>query len=161
LEADGLYGNLTALGNPDYYCQIYNVPTDTRKQRIRKVLAAVRLSDNASDKVTAYSKGKRQKLAMARAMVHDPDILILDEPNSGVDSSGQIILNLDQSGKTIFVSSHNLDEVQRICNRTVLIHHGEMRLQGEPLQLQKEMGSDKIIIRIAGAPKEDLFPIID
>jgi ABC-2 type transport system ATP-binding protein len=96
----------------------------------------------------------RQKLALARAMVHDPELLVLDEPTAGVDPSGQvevrdIILNLAHTeGKTIFLSSHNLDEVQRICNRIALIDKGQIKIQGELDKLQEGVGQQELIIDI-------------
>jgi ABC-2 type transport system ATP-binding protein len=152
LEADGLYDNLTAYENLDYYCQIYDVPQTQAKERIEEMLELVDLSDRASDKVATYSKGMRQKLALARAMVHEPELLILDEPSADVDPSGQmevrdIILNMaHKKGKTIFLSSHNLDEVQRICNRIALIDKGEIKLYGELEKLRGEMGRREVVI---------------
>jgi ABC-2 type transport system ATP-binding protein len=152
LEADGLYDNLTACENLDYYCQIYGVAQAQAKERIEEMLQLVELSDRASDKASAYSKGMRQKLALARAMVHEPELLILDEPTAAVDPSGQmevrqIILNMaHKKGKTIFLSSHNLDEVQRICNRIALIDKGEIKLYGELEKLRKEMGRREVVI---------------
>lgn len=162
LEADGLYDNLTAYGNLEYYCQIYDVPQDQRRERIEEMLELVGLTDRSSDKVSIYSKGMRQKLALARAMVHNPEVLILDEPTSGVDPTGQIevrqiLLDLSRKGKTIFFSSHNLDEVQRICNRIALIHHGEIKLQGELDGFQREMGGGKVVVETAEAIDKD-FP---
>ncbi len=99
----------------------------------------------------------RQRLALARALVHDPQVLILDEPMSGIDPSGQIELRqilLDvvrRGGKTIFFSSHDLDEVQRICNRIALIDQGTIRLQGELATLMREMGGQEVVIDTAGA----------
>jgi len=152
LEADGLYDNLTAHENLDYYCQIYGVAQAQVKGGIEEMLELVDLSDRASDKVAAYSKGMRQKLALARAMVHEPELLILDEPTAGVDPSGQmevrdIILSMaHKRGKTIFLSSHNLDEVQRICNRIALIDKGEIKLYGELDKLRREMGRREVMI---------------
>jgi len=150
LEADGLYDNLTAYENLDYYCQLYDVPQ--AKDKIEEMLRLVDLLDRALDKVAAYSKGMRQKLALARAMVHEPELLILDEPTAGVDPSGQIevrdiILNMaHKRGKTIFLSSHNLDEVQRICNRIALIDKGEIKIYGELEKLRREMGRREVVI---------------
>lgn len=152
LEADGLYDNLTGYENLDYYCQIYGVAQTQAKVRIEEILQLVELSDRTSDKVSTYSKGMRQKLALARAMVHEPELLILDEPTAGVDPSGQIevrdiILNMaHKRGKTIFLSSHNLDEVQRICNRIALIDRGEIKLCGELEKLRREMGRREVVI---------------
>jgi len=154
LEADGLYDNLTAHENLDYYCQIYGVPQAQRKEKMEEMLRLVELSDRVSDKVKTYSKGMRQKLALARAMVHEPELLIMDEPTAGVDPTGQIevrqiILNLAQRGKTVFLSSHNLDEVQRICNRIALIDKGEIKLYGELEKLRSEMGRREVVIDTA------------
>lgn len=150
LEADGLYDNLTAHENLDYYCQIYSV--SPAQKRIEEMLWLVGLSDRARDKVSTYSKGMRQRLALARAMVHNPEILILDEPTAGVDPSGQIEVRqiiLDMAHKkrrTIFLSSHNLDEVQRICNRIALIDRGEIKLYGELDELQRKMGRGEVVV---------------
>ncbi len=151
LEADGLYDNMTAYENLGYYCQIYGMPSALKSKRIDEMLELVELSDRAGDKVSSYSKGMRQKLALARSMVHEPDLLTFDEPTAGVDPTGQmevrqIILNLAQRGKTIFLSSHNLDEVQRICNRIALIDKGEIKLYGELEKLRRDMGRREVII---------------
>jgi len=151
LEADGLYDNMTAYENLGYYSQIYGIPPALKSKRIDEMLELVKLSDRAGDKVSSYSKGMRQKLALARSMVHEPDLLIFDEPTAGVDPTGQIemrqiILNLAQRGKTIFLSSHNLDEVQRICNRIALIDKGEIKLYGELEKLRREMGRREVVI---------------
>jgi len=157
LEADGLYDNMTAYENLDYYCRIYGMSSALKSKRhddaegIDEMLELVELSDRAGDNVSSYSKGMRQKLALARSMVHEPDLLIFDEPTAGVDPTGQIevrqiILNLAQRGKTIFLSSHNLDEVQRICNRIALIDQGEIKLYGELEKLRRDMGRREVII---------------
>jgi ABC-2 type transport system ATP-binding protein len=150
LEADGLYDNLTAYENIAFFAKIYRA--DQSAGTIGKHLQMAGLSERYRDKVGTFSKGMRQRLALARAMVHNPDILILDEPTAGVDPSGQIevrriVMDMaHKQGKTIFLSSHNLDEVQRICNRIALIHRGEIRLQGELARLQTEMGGGKVEI---------------
>ena len=150
LETDGLYDNVSAFDNLNYYGQLYDV--DKLNERINRAIQLVGLQDRAQDKVSAYSKGMRQRLALARAMVHDPQVLILDEPTSGVDPSGQIEIRqimLDmvrKEGKTILLSSHNLDEVQRICNRIALIHKGEIKLYGELEKLQHQMSRGDVTI---------------
>lgn len=150
LETDGLYDNMSGYENLAYYAQLYDVPQP--KEKIEKAVRLVELSDRAKDKVGAYSEGMRQRLALARAIVPDPDVLVLDEPTSGVDPTGQveirqIMLNMiHNEGKTILLSSHNLDEVQRICNRIALIHKGQIRLSGELERLQHEMSHGAVVI---------------
>ena len=151
LEHDGLYDNLTAVENLEFYFQLYRVPEANRK-KIAEMLHLVGLQERAGDKIATYSKGMRQKLALARAMVHDPEFLILDEPTSGIDPSGQmemrdIILNLAHNqGKTVFLSSHNLDEVQRICNRIALIDKGQIKIYGELDTLRRGASQQELII---------------
>jgi len=144
LEADGLYDNMTAYDNLVYYAKLYDLSQPA--QRVDDVLRLVSLADRARDRVGTYSKGMRQRLALARAMAPDPELLVLDEPTAGVDPTGQIEIRqlmldmIHKQGKTILLSSHNLDEVQRICDRIALIHKGQIRLYGELEKLQRQMG---------------------
>jgi ABC-2 type transport system ATP-binding protein len=153
LEADGLYDNLTAAENLLYYARLYDIPQPA--QKIITVLKQVGLAERARDKVGAYSKGMRQRLALARAITPDPEVLVLDEPTAGVDPTGQIEIRqlmldmIHRGGKTILLSSHNLDEVQRICNRIALIHQGQIRLYGELEQFKREMGQGGLVIETA------------
>jgi len=161
LDADGLYDNMTAEENMEYYARIYGLFKASK--RIRELLDMVELGNRAKDRVNAYSKGMRQRLALARAMVHDPGVLILDEPTSGVDPSGQIEIRqimIDlarKKNKTIFLSSHNLDEVQRICNRIALIDRGEIKLYGELESLRQGMSKRKVVIEVAQSIPESLL----
>jgi ABC-2 type transport system ATP-binding protein len=161
LDPDGLYDNMTAEENLDFYAQIYGLPD--AGQKIDEMLKAVGLSNRAKDKVGTYSKGMRQRLALARAMTHDPEVLVFDEPTAGVDPSGQIevrqiMLNLaHQKDKTVFLSSHNLDEVQRICNRIALIDRGEIKLYGETENLRRGMGGGSVVIETAGEVPQALL----
>jgi ABC-2 type transport system ATP-binding protein len=150
LDPDGLYNTMSATENLRYYADIYYV-SDAEKI-IERVLSLVGLGDRANDRVGTYSKGMRQRLSLARAMVHNPDVLILDEPTAGVDPTGQIeirniLLQIAQvEKKTVLLSSHNLDEVQRICNRIALIDRGAIKLYGELKDLRQKMGQSSIIV---------------
>jgi ABC-2 type transport system ATP-binding protein len=150
LEADGLYDNLTAYENLLYYARLYDIPQPG--QRVDKVLKQVGLADRSKDKVATYSKGMRQRLALARAIAPDPEVLVLDEPTAGVDPTGQIEIRqlmldmIHKERKTILLSSHNLDEVQRICNRIALIHKGQIKLYGELEKFKREMGQGGLVI---------------
>jgi ABC-2 type transport system ATP-binding protein len=144
LEADGLYESINAVDNLVYYARLYGVTQPV--ERIDAVLSLVGLKDRARDKISTYSKGMRQRLSLARALMHNPDVLVLDEPTAGVDPTGQIevrriVLDMaHKEGKTILFSSHNLDEVQRICNRIALIDRGEIKLYGKLEEMQRRMG---------------------
>jgi len=161
LESDGLYDNKTAEENLWYYARIYGMAEPA--ERIDRILSLVELRDRARDKVGTYSKGMRQRLALARAMTHNPELLVLDEPTAGVDPSGQIevrevILNMaHKEGKTVFLSSHNLDEVERVCSHIALIDRGEIKLYGELEQLQRERGGNAVEIETTGAIAEPLL----
>jgi ABC-2 type transport system ATP-binding protein len=150
LEVDGLYDNLSARDNLGYYGRLYGVHDVAG--RIAAVLEGAGLSDRALDKVSTYSKGMRQRLALARSILHEPEVLILDEPTAGLDPGGQLdvrrmLLELSRTeGKTIFLSSHNLDEMQRLCNRIVLIHGGEIKLYGDLKQLARGSGRRGAVI---------------
>jgi ABC-2 type transport system ATP-binding protein len=153
LETDGLYDNITAYDNLAYYAQLYNISRPG--ERIDRAMRLVGLVDRARDKVGAYSKGMRQRLALARAVIPEAEVLILDEPTSGVDPTGQIEIRqimldlIHKEGKSILLSSHNLDEVQRICNRIALIDKGQIRLYGELENFQHEMSDGEVVIETA------------
>lgn len=158
LDSDGLYESMTAVENMAFYARIYDMVE--AEERIANLLQIVNLADRSRDRVNTYSRGMRQRLSLARAMVHDPEVLILDEPTAGVDPSGQIEMRqimIDiarKENKTIFLSSHNLDEVQRICNRIALIDRGKIRLYGELESLRRGMGKGIVEIKI-GQPIPD------
>lgn len=161
LDGDGLYDNMTSEANLAYYLRIYDKPVN--KKQIAKVLELVGLSDRAKDKVGTFSKGTRQKVSLAKALVHDPAVLILDEPTSGLDPTAQIeFRNIMVSiacneHKTILLSSHNLDEVQRICNRIALLDSGKIKLCGELNELRKQMGKDTVIVQTSNIVSEAAF----
>jgi ABC-2 type transport system ATP-binding protein len=161
LDADGLYDNMTAEENMEYYARIYGIFKTSK--RTQELLGMVDLGNRSKDKVSSYSKGMRQRLALARAMVHDPEILVLDEPTSGVDPSGQIEIRqimtdmAHKRNKTIFLSSHNLDEVQRICNRIALIDRGEIKLYGDLESLRQRMSKRMVIIETSQPVTESLL----
>jgi ABC-2 type transport system ATP-binding protein len=161
LESDGLFENMSAFDNLLYFARLYEVPEPT--ERINRAIELVGLGDRIKDKAGTYSKGMRQRLALARTMVHDPEVFILDEPTAGVDPSGQIEIRrimldmVQKHGKTILLSSHNLDEVQRICNRIALIHKGRIRLYGELEKLQKEMSRGEVVIEIEESIPEPIL----
>lgn len=132
LENTGLYERLTAADNLEFYDRIYNSKNGRRK-RLKDRLDLVGLADVGNRAVKSFSYGMRQRLALARALLGDPSLLILDEPSKGLDVEGRVmmrdlLLDLQREGKTIFLSSHDLDEVQRIASRIGVIRKGKMLL---------------------------------
>lgn len=161
LDPDGLYERMTAAENLAFYLKLYNRPVD--RQHILDTLDMFSLKNRADDKAGTFSKGMRQRLTIARAMVHDPDIMILDEPTSGVDPMEQIKIRSilmdisERKKKTIFLSTHNMDEVQRICNRIAILNKGTIKLTGELAALRRQMGEGSVTFTLSGAVPDTLF----
>lgn len=131
LEKNGVYDRLTAHDNLQYFARLYGVKDV--EERIREQLELVGLTDRRDQKAGKFSKGMKQRLGLARAMIHDPEIMFLDEPSSGLDPEAQkmmrdIIQEMSRKKRiTVFLNSHNLDEVQRVCNRIAILQQGTIR----------------------------------
>jgi len=156
LENDGVYDKLSAYENLDYYAQLYGLSDSIeRKRRIGELLEFVGLSDRRNDKVGEFSKGMRRKLALARAIAHEPEVLFLDEPSSGLDPEAQImvrelILQLSaEMGVTIFLNSHDLDEVQRICSKIAILQSGEIKAHDTVKNLRDKTGKPRVEITLS------------
>lgn len=149
LENDGLYEDLSAFDNLEYYAQLYDV--SNRKEKIEDLLRFVRLYERRREKVGVFSKGMRRKLAIARAIINDPEVLFLDEPSSGLDPDAQrmvrnLILELSKEGKTVFLNSHDLDEVQRICDRIAILQRGRIMVCDAVKSLRRKFSGPRVII---------------
>jgi len=136
LEDHGFNERLTAFQNIDFFAQVYGLTKEKRRARILDLLDKVDLSAYIKKPVGTFSKGMKQRLALARALIHEPRILFLDEPTSNLDPEGTVyirnlILRLSrEEGITIYINSHDLDEVQRICTQIAIMKHGNIMLQG-------------------------------
>ncbi len=132
VEQPSLYGHLTGGENLVIAQQYYRAAPS----RVQEVLKMVGMSEFANRKVKAYSMGMRQRIAIAQALIHDPELLILDEPTNGLDPNGireirELLVTLNKEyGKTIFVSSHMLSEIEKMCTHVGVIHHGKVIYQG-------------------------------
>lgn len=132
VEQPSLYGHLTGKENLVITQQYYGASPS----RVADVLRIVGMQEFANRKVKAYSLGMRQRIAIGQALIHDPELLILDEPTNGLDPNGikeirDLLVSLNtQYGKTIFVSSHLLSEIEKMCTHVGLIHHGKVLYQG-------------------------------
>ncbi|MFO0868848.1 MAG: ABC transporter ATP-binding protein [Pirellulales bacterium] len=128
----------TALSALDYYGQLSGLPRRVIRQRGEELLHWVGLSARAGDSITKYSKGMLQRLGLAQALLHEPQLVILDEPTDGLDPVGRsqvrnVLLQLKQQGKTVFVNSHILQEVELVCDRVAILDKGQLRYVG-PVQ---------------------------
>lgn len=131
-EQPYFYDYLTATELLDYYAQLSGVPTAERKRRVPQMLERVGLSDAANVQLRKFSKGMLQRCGIAQAIIHDPKIVFLDEPMSGLDPVGRrevrdLISGLHDEGKTIFFSTHILSDAEALCDRVAVLHKGELR----------------------------------
>jgi ABC-2 type transport system ATP-binding protein len=125
----------TAESAMHYYAMLSGVPRSLRARRVPELLALVGLHDSARRKIRGFSKGMKQRLGVAQALVHEPRILLLDEPTDGVDPVGRaeirdVLLRLQQQKKTVFLNSHLLSEVERLCDRVAILERGEVVREG-------------------------------
>ena len=139
----GLYENLTAYENLLFFGRMYEAPDKTIKTNIERYLNMLDLWDWKDRQVSSFSKGMRQKVAIARALVHDPTILFMDEPTANLDPEAskvirETILSLKSEDRTIFLNTHNLDEAQRICDRIGVLKT-RMIAVDTPVSLEKSM----------------------
>ncbi|HPB32426.1 MAG TPA: ABC transporter ATP-binding protein [Candidatus Sumerlaeota bacterium] len=158
LEYPGLYENLTAIQNMEYFADIYGLRSGEKDSRVRELLTFVDLLERSGEKVRGWSRGMKQKLSLARSLIHSPRVLFLDEPTLGLDVASarkirDIIRKLAaESRTTIFFTSHNLDEVEQICTNVAIIRKGRLVTQGRPEDLRKGRNTRVLSIRTGGIP---------
>jgi ABC-2 type transport system ATP-binding protein len=151
----GLYDDLSAFENLDFYGKLYECPEARRKENIERFLKMLDLWEKKDTHAGSFSKGMKQKLALARALVHEPEILFMDEPTANLDPESaktvrDFILELKKQGRTIFLNTHNLDEAQRVCDRIGIIKTKLLKI-GSPEQLRESLTKPKIEVRLAEA----------
>jgi ABC-2 type transport system ATP-binding protein len=133
----------------DFFAGLYGMSRSARRVRIPEMLELVGIKGRMNSKIRTYSKGMKQRLGIAQAMCHDPDLLILDEPTDGVDPLGRreiraIMQRLKDEGKTIFLNSHLLGEVEVICDRVGILQRGELIREGNIAELTQQKGQFQI-----------------
>jgi len=167
-EEPGFYEDLTGRHHLKFYSEFHEL--EDPEKNIERSMELSDIEGYVDRKVKGYSHGMRKRLALAQALVHDPEILILDEPTGGLDPQGthffrNIVRNLNEAGKTIFLSSHILSEVQELCNRVGIIHQGEILEVDLIENLSKSMASEQkgyeVRVRGKGIDKEILDKIAD
>ena len=146
----GLSENLTAYDNLDFYGKIYDCSTAQRKENIQRFLDMLGLWDKRNVLAGTFSKGMKQKLAIARALIHEPEILFMDEPTANLDPESaktvrEFILELKKQKKTIFLNTHNLDEAQRICDKIAILNT-KLRAIGTPDELERSVSGRRTVI---------------
>jgi ABC-2 type transport system ATP-binding protein len=147
LEHNGLYERLTAEDNLDFYGRVWKLDRLERKERIRELLEKFGLWERRKDYVISWSKGMKQRLAISRTLLHKPNLIFLDEPTSGLDPIAASSLRNDlkalikDDGVTVFLTTHNLVEAERICDEVVLINKGKVLVKGSPEEIKKSSAS--------------------
>jgi len=148
----GLYEALSAYKNLDIYGRLYGCPEPRRKENIQRLLTMLELWDKREVSAGTFSKGMKQKLAIARALVHDPQVIFMDEPTANLDPEAsktvrEFILDLKKEKRTIFLNTHNLDEAQRICDRIAILNT-KLMATGTPEDLERMVGNRKVVIKV-------------
>jgi ABC-2 type transport system ATP-binding protein len=147
----GVYDDLRVWEYLDFFAACYDIPDNERKQLIDDLLELVDLTHRRDDMVDKLSRGMKQRLSLARTLAHDPSVLILDEPASGLDPRARVeirelLVELSRMGKTIFFSSHILADVEDICTHIGIIEKGEMVMQGSMDDLRTQLTTHREII---------------
>jgi ABC-2 type transport system ATP-binding protein len=152
LEFSGLYERLSAEDNLDLYGRIYNMPAPERKARAKELLTHLDLWDRRKEKVSKWSRGMKQKLAVARALFHHPPLVFLDEPTAGLDPVAAATLHADltslvsREGVTVFLNTHNLAEAEKLCAQVGVIRNGKLITMGSPDDLRLRKGGNRVEI---------------
>ena len=168
----GLYWRLSGIDNLRYFASLYNVDPDETKKRIAYLLDMVGLTGRGDEKVQGYSRGMKQRLHVARTLLHNPDILFLDEPTLGLDPVGarefrQVILNLQSEKKTILLTTHYMFEADALCDRIAIINHGRIIALDTPGGLKSRVHDMNVVeVETFGIPDATLeklrsLPFVD
>jgi sodium transport system ATP-binding protein len=158
-DARGLYKRLTAYENIEYFARLQDIDADTRRRRIDALVAALDMRDIVDRRTEGFSQGQRVKTAIARALVHDPRNVILDEPTNGLDvmatrAMRTFMLRLKQEGRCVLFSSHIMQEVGALCDRIVVIARGRVVADAAPEALRAQTGAatlEDAFVKIIGS----------
>ncbi|MED1800807.1 ATP-binding cassette domain-containing protein [Brevibacillus porteri] len=145
----GLYSRLTARENIAYFGRLYGLEQARLEERIHSLSRMLEMDDFIDRRVGAFSRGMKQKVAIARTLVHDPDVILLDEPTTGLDVTAatifrRMVRKLQEEGKTILFSSHNMGEINKLCKRVALMHKGKLRFAGGLDTLREQFGTEDL-----------------
>ena len=158
-QETALYEELTAWANMDFHADLFSIPRKQKKERITKLLELVQLLDRKDSRVGTFSGGMKRRLALARALLHDPQLIYLDEPTLGVDVQARraiwdYILALRDQGKTVLITTNYLEEAQVLCERVAIIDHGKLIEVDTPEHLKQTYGGSVIEAETAPPVKD-------
>ena len=162
-ENVGLYDSLSAYRNLDFYGKLYEVPDGKRSENIERLLKLLGIWERREDAVGTFSKGTKQKIAIARALIHEPQVLFLDEPTANLDPEAaktvrDFILDLKKEKTTIFLNTHNLDEADRLCDRIAILKTRLIAVDS-PKNLEHNLYNRKTIVHLATVTESVLAAI--
>jgi ABC-2 type transport system ATP-binding protein len=152
LEHSGVYEQLSAEDNLEFYGRVYRMPAPQRQARIKELLSDIGVWERRKERVDTWSKGMKQKLALARAMLHRPPLVFLDEPTAGLDvmSATDVRDDLEslaaREGVTVFLTTHNMAEAERLCSQLAVIRQGKLVAIGHPDELRARAGGPRLEI---------------
>ncbi|HET9921870.1 MAG TPA: ATP-binding cassette domain-containing protein [Ktedonobacteraceae bacterium] len=157
-QETALYEELTAWTNMDFHADLFGVPRKEKRERITRMLELVQLLERKDSAVRTFSGGMKRRLALARALLHDPRLIYLDEPTLGVDVQSRhaiwdYILLQRERGKTVLITTNYLEEAQALCDRLAIIDHGKLIAVDTPQHLQQEYGGSVIEVETAKPSK--------
>jgi len=159
----GVYDGMSVSDYLDFFAGAYGIGKSARPDLVAGLLELVELTVKRDAEVNSLSRGMKQRLSLARALVHDPELLILDEPASGLDPRARVelrelIANLQSMGKTIIVSSHILSELQEICTHVGIVEAGKLLASGPPREILERLGGQRAVkVRFADGTEEDFL----
>jgi ABC-2 type transport system ATP-binding protein len=153
-QETALYEELTAWTNMEFHADLFGIPRKEKKERIITMLGLVQLLDRKDSPVRTFSGGMKRRLALARALLHDPQLIYLDEPTLGVDIQARraiwdYILSLREQGKTVLITTNYLEEAQILCERLAIIDHGKLVALDTPEHLKQTYGGSVIEVETA------------
>ena len=159
-QADNLDPDFTVAENLRIYGLYFRLPPATLEQRIPQLLKMVELGHRSGDRINTLSGGMKRRLTLARALINDPDLLVLDEPTTGLDPQARhmmwsLVHRMKRGGKTIVLTTHYMEEAERLCDELVIIDHGKLLAQGSPVQLIQEH-CEKEVLEIRDEIPDDL-----
>ncbi len=167
LQDAALDGKQTGRELLDLQGRLYGLPKVERRRRLTELLQLVDIGSAIDDRISTYSGGMKRRLDLAAALVHQPEVLFLDEPTTGLDPTSRAavwaeVRYLNQElGMTIFLTTQYLEEADALANRVGIIAHGKLVAEGTPTELKRSIGSDVIVARVAAGTAHDVSAIVD
>ena len=156
----GVYKDMEVTEYLDFFGACYKIPTAQREKTVNDVIELVGLSEKKGSLIGALSRGMQQRLGLARVLIHDPKVLLLDEPASGLDPRARIemmaiLQELQRMGKTIIISSHILSELQTLCNRVAIIEKGKLIYAGPVQGVRDQLATGRVVwVRVSSDPSQ-------